>query len=157
MKTLIAAAIRCFVIFLVPIIAHGTSAQWDFDPTSGDWNTPVNWTPDAVPNGSNDIATFGISHTTDVSISSNTEVSAIIFTPGASAYTITNPNLTQRVVRSSSAAWVVNNSGTTQTFVAQAGVSLSGGGDILFEHGATAGILTVFISRAGAGGQRGAI
>src|SRR5919106_585400 len=83
MKTLIAAAIRCSLMFLVPAVTYGISAQWDLDPISGDWNTPVNWTPNGVPNGPNDIATFGLSNSTNVSISADTEVNSIIFTPAA--------------------------------------------------------------------------
>src|ERR671919_403380 len=96
MKTFIAAAIRCSLIFLVPTVTYGISAQWDLDPISGDWNTAVNWTPDVVPNGPNDIATFGLSNTTNVSISADTEVDSIIFTPAATnPYGITvNPDVT---------------------------------------------------------------
>src|ERR1043166_9859273 len=86
MNTFIAAAIRCSLILLVPTLSYAISAQWDLNPISGDWNTSVNWTPDHVPNGPNDIARFGFSHTTDVSISADTEVNAIVFTAAA-----TNP------------------------------------------------------------------
>src|SRR6266550_4313297 len=86
MKTLIAAAIRCSLVFLVPTVTYAISAQWDLDPISGDWNTADNWTPNEVPNGPADVATFGLSNTTDVSISADTEVNSIIFTPAA-----TNP------------------------------------------------------------------
>src|SRR3989442_9892958 len=90
MNTLIVAAIRCFLMFLLPAVAYAVSAQWDLDPISGDWNTAANWTPMGIPNGPADIATFGLSHTTDVSISANTEVSGIIFTSAATnPYTIT--------------------------------------------------------------------
>jgi hypothetical protein len=48
-----------------------------------------------VPNGPADIARFGLSHTTDVSVSANTEVNSIIFTPAAtSPYTTANPGFT---------------------------------------------------------------
>src|SRR6266550_6409758 len=96
MNTLIVAAIRCFLMFLLPTVAYSDSAQWDLDPISGDWNTAANWTPMGIPNGPADIATFGLSHTTDVSISADTEVNAIIFTPAATnPYTISiNSRLT---------------------------------------------------------------
>ena len=95
MKTLISAAIRCSLLFLLPTVTYAISAQWDLDPISGDWNTAVNWTPNGVPNGPADIATFGLSNTTDVSISANTEVNSITFTPAATnPYTITvNPGI----------------------------------------------------------------
>ena len=45
MKTLIVAAIRCSLMFVVPTGRNAISAQWDLDPVSGDWNTAGNWTP----------------------------------------------------------------------------------------------------------------
>src|SRR5690349_4790537 len=90
MKTLVLAAIRCSLIFLVPTVTYAISAQWDLDPISGDWNTAKNGTPNGVPNGPADIATFGLSNTTDVSISADTEVNGITFTSAATnPYTIT--------------------------------------------------------------------
>ena len=96
MKRLIAAALRCSLVFLLPTVTYGISAEWDLDPISGDWNTAANWTPDEVPNGPADVATLGLSHTTDVSILANTEVDSIIFTSAATnPYTITaSPGLT---------------------------------------------------------------
>jgi hypothetical protein len=64
------------LIFLLATFGQAGSATWDLDPISGDWNTAANWTPNGVPNGRADIATFGLSNTTDVSISANTEVKA---------------------------------------------------------------------------------
>jgi len=80
MNRIIVAAICCLLTFILPTASYAISAQWDLDPTSGDWNTAANWTPMGVPNGPADIATFGLSNTIDVSISSNTEVNSIIFT-----------------------------------------------------------------------------
>jgi hypothetical protein len=96
MNRLILAVIRCSLMLLLPAVAYPNSAQWDLDPISGDWNTAANWTPIGVPNGPADIATFGPSHTTNVSISTNAEVNGITFTAAAtSPYTITaNPGLT---------------------------------------------------------------
>jgi autotransporter-associated beta strand protein len=89
-------------------------ATWNLNPGSADWNTAGNWTPATVPNGSADTATFDPSNTTNVSISANTEVSGITFTPAASAYTITtNPNVTLTL----SGEGIVNDSGATQNFV----------------------------------------
>jgi hypothetical protein len=90
MNKLVLAVIRCSLLFLVPTATYAISAQWDLDPISGDWNTADNWTPMDVPNGPTDIATFDLSNTTNVSISANTEVSGIIFTPAATnSYGIT--------------------------------------------------------------------
>ena len=70
--------------------ARADSATWNLNPTNGDWNTAANWTPATVPNGPNDVATFDISDITDVTVSTTTEVNAIVFDPGASAFTITS-------------------------------------------------------------------
>jgi hypothetical protein len=90
MNTPVAAALRFSLIFLVSAVAYADSAQWNLNPTSGDWNTAANWTPMAVPNGPADIATFDLSNTTNVSISEDTEVNSIIFTSAATnPYTVT--------------------------------------------------------------------
>jgi autotransporter-associated beta strand protein len=110
---LIPLVFACFALSLAP--AYAINAQWDLDPISGDWNTADNWTPNAVPNGPADTATFGLSNTTDVSISANTEVNRITFTAAATnPYTITvNPNITLTL----SGTGIRNNSGNRQTFV----------------------------------------
>lgn len=86
MNRRVAVALRCSLMFLVSAVAYADSAQWSLNPTSSDWNTAANWTPVTVPNGPADIATFGLSNTTDVSISASTEVNEIVFTAAA-----TNP------------------------------------------------------------------
>src|SRR6266699_6058401 len=110
MHKLILTITRCSLMLLLPTVAYGISAQWDLDPISGDWNTAANWTPMGVPNGPADVATFGLSHTTDVSISADTEVNSIVFTPTATnPYTITaSAGLTLTI----SGAGITNNSGT---------------------------------------------
>src|SRR5213078_776390 len=101
--------VRCSLLFLVPTAGYGISAQWDLNPISGDWNTPVNWTPDTVPNGPNDIATFGLSNTTNISLSADTEVDSIIFTPAATnPYSIT---VSSGVTLTLSGLGISNNSG----------------------------------------------
>jgi hypothetical protein len=114
MKTVIAAAIRCSLIFLVPSVTFAISAQWDIDPISGDWNTAANWTPNGVPNGPADTATFGFSNTTHVSISADTEVNGIIFTSAATnRYGITvNPG----IMLTLSGTGIINNSGIAHGF-----------------------------------------
>jgi hypothetical protein len=114
MKKLVLAAIRCSLMFLVPTLTYAINAQWDLDPISGDWNTPANWTPVEVPNAPGDSARFGLSNTTSVSISENTEVNGITFTSAATnPYTITaSPGLTLTI----SGVGIRNNSGITQNF-----------------------------------------
>jgi autotransporter-associated beta strand protein len=131
MKRLIVAAICCLLTFILPTAAYAISAQWDLEPISGDWNTAANWTPMGVPNGPADIATFGLSNTTDVSISADTQVNGITFTSTATnPYTITaSPGLTLAI----SGMGITNNSGTTQH------VHINNGGTIAFSNSATAG------------------
>ena len=115
MKTLILAAIRCSLIFIVPTVTYAISAEWGLDPISGDWNTAANWTPMGIPNAPADTATFARSNTTSVFISANTEVDGITFTPAAaSSYTITaSPGFKLTL----SGTGITNDSGITQNFV----------------------------------------
>jgi hypothetical protein len=141
MKTLIVAAICCLLTLILASFTYAISAQWDLDPISGDWNTAANWTPMAIPNGPADIATFGLSNTTDVSISANTEVNSIIFTPAATNhYTITvNPDITLTL----SARGIKNNSGITQTFFLTS--NEEEGGQMHFTNSASAGNATIIV------------
>ncbi len=59
--------------------AHAASATWQLNPGSGAWTMAANWSPNVVPNGPSDAATFGISNTT-----ASIEVAEIDFSPGAS-------------------------------------------------------------------------
>jgi autotransporter-associated beta strand protein len=139
MKTLVFAVIRCSLLFLLPTLTYATSAQWDLNPISGDWNTAANWTPNRVPNEPIDVATFDLSNTTNVSISAATEVNAIIFTLTANFYTVSTISDGTLTI---SGAGIINNSGVVQNFVTNRGVFPAGG--ILFTNNANAGSLTVF-------------
>jgi autotransporter-associated beta strand protein len=118
------------------------SATWKTSPATGDWNHAANWTPQTIPNGPSDTATFATSNTTSVSLLSGiTEVNGIVFNPGASAFTITaTPTYSALVI---SGAGIANNSGVGQNFVTTA---LYQGGDsqIIFTNSATAGSGTFF-------------
>ncbi len=133
--------------FLVAEAASAGSATWNLSPTSGDWNTALNWTPNTVPNGPTDSATFATSSTTSLTLSANTEASAIVFNAGASAFTIKpNPLLALTI----SGAGIANNSGITQNF----GSTVDGTGRtsfIQFTNSASAGSSTVFTNVAGFG------
>ena len=137
LQTILAVALS----ILVPIVAHASSATWDLNPGSGDWNTAANWTPMTVPNGPADIATFALSNTTNVSISANTEVNGITFTPAATnPYTITaSAAFTLRITGTG----ITNNSGRTQHFITPVGAN-GEFGLIVFSNSATAGNSTMF-------------
>jgi autotransporter-associated beta strand protein len=98
-----------------------------------------------VPNGPADIATFALSNITDVSISANTEVNAITFTPGNSGYTITvNPNSTLTV----SGAGIIPGTG----FVLAAADYPFNPGILVFSNGATAGSSSLSTGNSNPGG-----
>jgi hypothetical protein len=144
MNTLLVAAIRCSLMFLVPSITYAISAEWDLDPISGDWNTATNWTPMGIPNGPADVATFGLSNMTDVSISADIEVNGIIFTAAATnPYAITaSHTASQSFTLTISGSGITNNSGVTQNFVTGGPGDnnvTSSSGQIQFTNSATAG------------------
>jgi len=142
MKTLILAAIGWSLLFVLPTLTYATSAEWDLDPISGDWNTAENWTPNGVPNGPADIATFGLSDRSDVSISEDTEVNSIIFTPAATNryFIAVNAGSTLTV----SGVGIMNNSGG-DPFDKIFFTGLDGGnGQIRFTNRSTAGNAIIF-------------
>ena len=89
---------------------------------------------------------FGLSHTSDVSISTDTEVNGIIFTPAATnAYTITvNLDITLTL----SGTGIMNNSGVTQNFMVGSG--LSEGTQMRFTNSTSAGNATIMAGDNGA-------
>ena len=133
------------ILFKLNTSAFAGSALWDSAPASGDWNTAGNWTPDTVPNGSTDTATFGTSTQTAISLSANTGVDGIVFNSGANAFTISAP---PGDVLTISGAGIANNSAVFQNFVS----SWDGAGNfgtIRFTNDATAGVHTTFTTNGG--------
>ena len=112
------------------------SATWSTNPTSGDWNTAANWTPNMVPNGTTDIATFGTSNVTNV-INSDVIVNldSLVFNSNASQYTITAMDNIALY-----GTGIVNGSGVMQSFVA---------GAFLFNNSSTAGDMVNFTAVGG--------
>jgi autotransporter-associated beta strand protein len=88
------------------------SATWSASPASNDWNTAANWTPATVPNGANDIASFGVSNNPSVKIAADTSVKGINFNPQAPTYTIDSGDEVLMIGSNG----IHNNSGTTQYF-----------------------------------------
>jgi fibronectin-binding autotransporter adhesin len=107
-------ALICVALFFSSAAVDAGSATWNLNPTSSDWNTAANWTPNTVPNGPNDVATFAASNQTDVTISASTEVNELIFSPGASDFTI---NVTEGKTFTISGTGIMNNSGIDQNFL----------------------------------------
>ncbi len=106
-------------LFLSLATARAGSATWSANPTSGDWNTAANWVPNTVPNSPTNIATFGASDTTTVSIT-NTDIDldSAVFRSDAPPYTITFqiPGLEEHNLTFNGAG-IINNSGAMQSFV----------------------------------------
>src|SRR5450432_2925749 len=86
------------------------SSTWDLNPTSNDWNTPANWTPETVPDESTDVATFDVSNVTNVSVSPGVAIGGIAFSSDARTYAIVGDF-------SIGGVGIINNSGVTQNFV----------------------------------------
>src|SRR5690348_7390217 len=98
--------------------AYGGSATWSTNPAGSDWNTANNWTPATVPNGPSDVATFATSTSKKISFSQETEIDSIIFSPGASVFTVSNAPFHPVTI---SGAGIINNSGQLQKINADAG------------------------------------
>ena len=142
---------RAGLLGLLPLIclalrsALAGSATWNLNPINENWNNPANWTPNTVPNGPNDVATFGVSTITAVSLASPVELNSVILNSGASAFTFSIFGGSTLTI---SGTGITNNSGITQNFV-NAGDPASGYGAITFKGFATAGIQTIFTNNGG--------
>jgi fibronectin-binding autotransporter adhesin len=98
--------------------ARAGNATWNLNPATGDWNTAENWTPNTVPNGTDDIATFGVSHVTEITQSTTTILGGMQFEPGASGYNI---NVLPGNNFRFNDAGVTNDSGVTQSINCSSG------------------------------------
>jgi hypothetical protein len=132
--------------------SQADSATWNFNPYSGYWEDPQNWTPyGQYPGcplcGTTDVATFNASTITDVFSDGIMSLAGIVFNGNAFAISFGSgggiyffgPGIT-------------NNSGNTQNFVVGDPVT---GGYITFLNSATAGINTAFTINNGTVGFSG--
>lgn len=158
MNTHVVAALRCLLLFVFPAVTYAGSAQWNLNPTSGDWNTAENWTPATVPNGPADVATFALSNI-GPSISEDTEVNGITFV-NPNGVTV-NPNSVLTI----SGTGVIGDGGfevatngffdggiivfSNQSTAGDSDIHVSGGGGVEFTDNSTAGNANF---RYGAGG-----
>jgi autotransporter-associated beta strand protein len=118
-------------------------------PGTVHWDDPNNWVPNTVPNSVDDVATFGSSSITAISVF-DIDIGAIVFQPGASAYTFTTSGVNNglRVL----GAGITNDSGMTQNFIINPPF-----GSILFSGSSTAGSNTVLTANPGRfAGENGA-
>ena len=144
--TFIAGLLPTFLLLLNIQSSDAGSATWLTSPPTRNWNHAANWTLATIPNGPSDTATFATSNKTDVFLSAETQVNAIVFRPDASAFTITAPLSFTTPLRIIGGG-MTNNSGLTQNFVTP--VHASDIGDIQFSNNATAGSLIVYTNRGG--------
>ncbi len=143
---------RCIIALLLGLVSsqmsRGGSATWNLNPTNGDWNTAENWTPNTVPNSETDVATFGQSNVTDISVLS-TEVDSVIFRADASPYAFTVYNATDVAYLIFWGAGVINNSPNEQTFI---NLTSPFSATLQFRNSATAGDRVTYYSSAGGSG-----
>ncbi len=145
---------------LIECTAFGGSATWKLNPDSSDWATPANWTPATVPYGESDVATFGVSNTTDVVLGeapngtdSANPVGEIVFAAGASAYTITMVPVFDIVFPTTLefyGAGITNQSGLVQNFLAVNSNTVHQASRIFFLNSSSAGENTVITHEGGA-------
>src|SRR5690349_20477391 len=135
--------------------AYGGSATWSMNPAGSDWNTAANWTPATVPNGPSDVATFATSTGKKISFSQETEIDSIVFSPGASVFTISNAPFHPVTI---SGAGIINNSGQLQKINSEAGsgspsnkLAFPAFPSITFTNSATAGSNVTYTSFGGVG------
>ncbi len=119
---------------------HG-SATWSSDGTENLWGSLADWTPQVIPNGPDDTATFANSSTTyvdfDIFNDGTITLDGIHFVPAADAFTIANYSASMVFV----GAGVVNDSGITQSFITTGG---AGESRYYFNEASTAGSLTSY-------------
>ena len=140
-RLILPALLPALFLLLASQSLHAGSATWSLNPTDNDWDTAANWTPNTIPDGSDDDATFNLSGTTDVVVTATDLVRTLIFAPGADPFTITvNPRRTLTLLDG-----IANESGINQTLVALAD---PGGrsGTIMFNFGATSDAMMTIVT-----------
>ncbi len=137
--TLIVTTAAALLFSSAPQQTLAGSATWNANPASSDWNTAANWTPATIPNGTFDIATFGPSAVTTVSINTTTvSADSLIFEADAPPYTV-NVDFTgvfENLTLYGSG--IVNHSGATQS------INVNLYSQMNFYNSATAGEMTHF-------------
>lgn len=163
-----ATAVAILSILLSISTSLAGSATWKGNPTSGDWNTATNWTPQTVPNAVDAIATFQSSNVTSISTSAVTNVGGIVFGTNASPFTITpghdflingsgitnNSGITQQFVSTYPAVISFLNSAS---FVGRISFTVDGGSKVQFNDTATAAGAILIANGGSAGGKGGLI
>jgi hypothetical protein len=124
-----ACLLGVLLLLLTPTLVCAGSATWVQTPVDNNWNNPGNWMPNTVPNATTDVATFGSSATTAISITAPIDLASATFAAGASPYAITVTNNQTLSLRGSPN--IINNSGVEQNFIAEGGTIYIFGSDTL--------------------------
>jgi autotransporter-associated beta strand protein len=114
-------------------VSQAQSATWNRNPENGIWVDPNNWTPNSVPNGTCDIATFGGSKIRNITVGepfTEIDLGKMVFKRGASAYNISTGTVAAYFFQGKG---IVNNSKLVQHLEA------GEGGGIIFSNHSTAG------------------
>ncbi len=120
------------------------SATWNSNPPSGDWNTAANWLPQTVPNSETDIATFGASNVSNLTIANaSVSLNSAIFNSDAPPYVLTIQIYNLLFY----GAGVVNSSGSVQSIVAP--TVDNNNAAVFFFNRASAGNMTNYSSVGG--------
>jgi autotransporter-associated beta strand protein len=143
------------ILFLLLTIqsgrAHG-SATWSSDGSENLWGDLADWTPQVIPNGPEDVATFATSSVTyvdfDIFNDFSITVDSIHFVPGADAFTIADYSASMFF----EGAGVINDSGVTQSFTT---TGADGESTYHFDRRSTAGSLTAYTMSGGSPGNSG--
>jgi len=129
-----------FAAILAQSSALAGSATWNLNPATDNWFGVSNWTPATVPNDTHDTATFDVSNVTSIETHRYTNVAEMIFSSGASSFTIASSQNAHMGFRG---AGIVNNSGVIQHFDAtDDGADVSDA--MTFYGAASAGTNTLF-------------
>jgi autotransporter-associated beta strand protein len=148
-----------FALVVTMQIAEAGSATWDLNPTSNDWATAANWTPQTVPYGVSDVATFGSSSVTEIAVGDSPNgidslniVGDLVFSGGADSYTITVTPVYDVVFASIlefHGEGIINNSGTVQNLVTAHSGTTKASGEIYFMEASSAGDDVVITNQGG--------
>jgi autotransporter-associated beta strand protein len=144
------------VVFLLLTIQSGHaqhgSATWSSDGSENLWGSLSDWTPQVIPNGPEDIATFANSSTTyvdfDIFNDPTITLDSIHFVSGADAFTIANYSASMFF----EGVGVINDSGVTQSFIT---TGASGESRYYFDGTSSAGTLTAYTMQGGSPGNSG--
>jgi len=128
------------LFFLTGLVAFATDFTWSSSPSSGDWNTSTNWSPNGIPNQAGDTVSFGTSSQTDVTISANVSIKSVTFNPPADPFSIGLVGTTHMLEFVDGG--VTNNSANTQTlttgggfgdyFIIFSGTAQAGGSNMVY-------------------------